>query len=149
MSENLKQRVGDKARAAARFAKIEECDDLGRARLFTIPGSEGKQYHVEMVRLDAYPMILTYCYLDTDQACLGNTTHAGASGVCYHSLAALVKAAQNARREIVFCETEQDAKCLERLGYRIVAVRPGHGTGKGLVWAASRPKSNGKARHAS
>lgn len=134
----LKSRV-EKSRAAARFAKVIENDTVGRARLVVVPGSEGKQYTVELIRWDAHGMILTDCH-DHTEICKGNSAmREGPGGICYHSLAALVAAGARRKHLVRFCEDDQDASRLTRLGYKVFCVRSNQGLGR--VWMATKQEA--------
>ena len=66
--------------------------------------------------------------------------------VCYHCLAALVKAAKELRRTVQFVDTREKAQALSRLG--VVVEMCGEGQPQAKVWAvmrkrAKRSKSSG------
>lgn len=88
-------------------------DQSGRPWLFRVPGHEGRTYLVSLLRQDG--TIQTHCRRDTQrhQDCLGSTYH-----ICYHSVAAALKAARMLGLKTAVCQDEATA-------YRVARLHPG------------------------
>ncbi len=97
------------ARAAAKFAAVLQRDKQGRVRSVIVPGHEGKQYQV-IIRREFSTGISVECLLSTNAGhvaqCAGNS-----HSICYHALAALIKAVGD--RRILF--SVNNAKRVARL----------------------------------
>lgn len=125
----LAQRVY-KAKQAATFSKILARDVSGRVTSVLTPGSDGKQYRV-ILRRNGH--ITTECQCQTsggDVACQGNQ-HA----VCYHSLAALIVAAEARDGQVSFCESKDKADNLSHTG-RTVSRVTSHQCESAELWMA-------------
>ena len=130
-SEMLKERT-TKARAAARFGKVMSRDKDDRVKTVLLPGSAGKQYQVILRRGRG---LSTECRLDTGHghlACAGNSN----GHVCYHSIAAVTLASQDAGLSAHFCATEKAAIRLARLGGTLVSLNSHQGVGQ--LWVVAR-----------
>lgn len=119
-----------RARAIAKnnLVGIVEHDRDGRAKVLVVPGSEGKRYEV-IIRRNG--KMTTECRLDTGigyRPCKGNN-----HSVCYHSIAALIVAAQERECEVAICRTEGEAKLRTRIDGRKFEVTNFHGEGN-PVW---------------
>lgn len=121
-----------KARAAAMFAKVTERDSDQRAKVILVPGSECKIYQVILRRNGN---LSTECNCQTsggNVACKGNTAHT----VCYHSMAALIIAANGNGSEVSFCDNQADADRLSHLGLTVTRITSWQGSG--IIWIAVR-----------
>lgn len=107
-----------KARASALFGKVLARDKQGRATKVIVPGSEGRQYEV-ILRRNGH--VSGECNLN-----LGNLGYKPCEGnqhtVCYHVLAAMVLAASVGGQRVNFCESEDHAQTLSRLGMSVYRV---------------------------
>jgi hypothetical protein len=126
----------DKSQAAARFAHVEQTDGDKKVRRVSLPGSDGKRYQV-IIRRDAQHgfgkrVITTECRQmvagDNFVPCKGNTN----GHVCYHSVAAVLVAAEKSGHSVAVCKTYGDAQRLSRMGGAI-AVLSSH-QGKGILY---------------
>ena len=102
---NLKARVC-KAKAAVPFISVLQNDKAGRLRNAVVPGSDGKQYDVILWR--EHGGIQAECNLKTSGG--GVNCQGAESTVCYHMIAAVIKAAGD--RKVAFCQNEPDARRL-------------------------------------
>ena len=117
----LSQRVS-KARQIANANLVKQMNK----RAWLVPGSEGKQYLVTRRKgTNQYRCVLD-CgrYGSTD--CRGNSN----GYICYHIVTAIIFAAQKAGRKVAFCESENDAQLLSRLGGNLYKIHSGQGSGK-------------------
>ena len=127
----LKERT-TRARAAARFGKVTSRDRDGRVKVVLLPGTNGKQYQVILRREGT---LSTECRLDTGHGhlgCKGNSN----GHVCYHSIAAVALASQDAGLSARLCSTETAAKRLARLGGTLVSLNSCQGIGR--LWVVAR-----------
>ena len=125
----LSQRVS-KAKQAVPFCKILARDVSGRVTSVLTPGSEGKQYRV-ILRRNGH--ITTECQCQTsggDVVCQGNQ-----KAVCYHSLAALIVAAEARDGQVSFCESKDKADNLAHTG-RTVSRVTSHQCENAELWMA-------------
>jgi len=101
------------ARNVLEFAHLLAHDQRGRPCLFHVPGHEGRSYLVSLVRQNG--IINTRCYRDNPRRedCLGSKYN-----VCYHSVAAVVKAARSVGLKTAVCRDEASA-------YRVAKLHPG------------------------
>ena len=101
------------AKSVLEFVHIRSYDQLGRPCLFLIPGHEGRRYEVSIVRNNG--AIHTYCRRDSDRAsdCPGSLYN-----TCYHSIAAVMKAARVVGLKTAVCRDEASA-------YRAAKLHPG------------------------
>lgn len=118
---SFKNRV-EKARAGARFAKVVQKDKAGKVRAIVVPGSDGKQYQVILRRHGG--IWSGECRLDAGPAgyvpCPGNKN----GFACYHCMAAVIVAAEDARKKVQFANSEPKAKKLENLGMKAFRLQP-------------------------
>lgn len=126
---NLSTRA-KKAREASRFASKVEWG--GTASIFTVPGSNGKRYEVEVEReyIDdekTKGYLLVLCRVGQAN-CKGNSPiHNSGSGepyrtVCYHALAGIQYMASLSDRSVSWCANREDAVRLSTLGGTIFKV---------------------------
>lgn len=117
----LKDRV-IKARHAVPFAKVMSTDKDGNVKTVIVPGSDGKQYHVILRRHGG--VWSGECRLDVGAAghipCKGNAHQYS----CYHCIAAVIVAAEQASYHTQFTDTEPKARLLERLGMKAYRLQP-------------------------
>jgi len=116
----------EKIKAARNFIKRFD------SRLWLVPGSEGRRYEVRRLAktnsFECHRLIGRNSQGFGRQPCLGNSY-----SLCYHVLAAVYSAAAEKRLTIAFCESEEAAQKLSRLGgkvYRISSAQSGKS-----VWA--------------
>lgn len=118
VKKNLKNRV-EKARAAARFASVSTRDAAGKAKTINVPGSEARIRNVILWRksYDNKPVMMTECDVVTG---IGRTPCKGNQHVCYHSMAAVIAAAQDKGMEVNFCDNPSDAEKLNNIKHGVV-----------------------------
>lgn len=139
---NLSERVS-KARAASLFCKTLAWDGDNRPTKIITPGSDAKQYEVIIRRNGCITVDCHWCpggwasrtsgYIP----CKGNE-----HSVCYHSLAALLVAAESRDSTVSFCATEDDANQLARLGGVVTFVTNHAHTAKLWMVVQRRDDSN-------
>lgn len=114
----FKDRVAE-ARAAARFGAILTRDKVGRARVVLVPGHNMAQYRV-IIRWHKDEetgkyRVSTECHKVAGAAghipCYGNTVRG-----CYHSMAAIIIAAEDAGMSVMFSDESANAKRIKNLG---------------------------------
>ena len=107
--KNLNERV-KKARLLAPFAGIESVDERGRPTSVIVPGTGGARYLVTLLR--GIDCVSTDCFNRTTQEpCRGN-----GSGVCYHSIAAMLVAVDvTSGQRVSVALTKTDADRLNRI----------------------------------
>lgn len=130
----LSERV-NKARAASLFCKAIAWDGENRPTKIITPGSDAKQYEVIIRRNGCITTQCRCCSNNCLPACKGNE-----SSVCYHSLAALLLAAESRDRTVSFCATEDDANQLARLGGIVTFVTNHANTAK--LWMVVQETKN-------
>ena len=105
--------------AQANLPNVVSRDNENRAKMVTVPGTEGKFYDV-IIRRNG--ILTTECLLSTGighRDCLGNNT-----SVCYHSLAALIKVAPESKcRVMAICKTRADAERRARIDGQVIEVK--------------------------
>lgn len=109
----------EKAKAAALFAAIVRSDTKGRPVVVIAPGSEAKSYSVEIMRNGHIETRCTQAHPSRGAACKGNS----GKTVCYHSIAALIVAAEWMNKRVSFCAIEGDARKLARTGGEVFSVK--------------------------
>jgi len=121
------------AKRVKEFINVLVRDDKGRITCAQVPGHHGAQYRVTVSRVGN--SIHTSCLRvdDSPIPCRGNSVT-----VCYHSLAVLMLAAEEAGMSAAFCDDEKDAKNLANLGGNVVKVIP-HKFGRN-VWMVVKKK---------
>lgn len=137
----LKDRV-IKARHAAPFASVLSTDKDGNVKTAIVPGSDGKRYHVILRRFGG--VWSGECRLDCGPAghipCKGNAHEYS----CYHTITAVIVAAEEAGYHVQFTDAEPKARLLERLGFHAYKLQPwnnGRLVGE-TVWTLIRKKGN-------
>lgn len=100
------------ARAAAKFSRVVARDVHGRVTAVMVPGHDSKQYEVVIKRGKDHFETECFLFLDKDVNYLKHSPHCqgNSHGLCYHSLAAILVAAQEAHLEIGFSENEAAAR---------------------------------------
>lgn len=107
------------ARKVAEFVQVLKSDDEDRPYLFLVPGHQGRRYQVELERnggLRAHCRCMTSA--PPGQYCKGNF-----HTVCYHIGAACLVAAETQGKVLSWCDNEDDAERLARVGGEVFAVR--------------------------
>jgi len=117
----LNQRVS-KARRIVEFGLVKQMNK----RAWLVPGSEGKQYLVTRRKGTNQFKCVLDCGSYGQQDCRGNSN----GYICYHIVTAIIFAAQKAGRKVAFCESENDARLLSRLGGDLYKIHSGQGNGK-------------------
>lgn len=98
------------ARHVKEFVSVLKVDSQKRPSVLHVPGHGGRIYKVIIRRESG---LSVECLLDTGNGeipCQGNS-----HGLCYHSYAALEKAAESKGFKVYFCADESKAKCLVNL----------------------------------
>lgn len=109
-AKTLAERV-QLARYAVHFAKVAQRNSNGQASKVLVPGSEMKRYETILRRNGC---IECECNLETGSGynrCNGNSV-----SICYHSICALIVAAETRGKVVSFCEFEDDARRLAHTG---------------------------------
>jgi len=118
----------EKARNLSKLGLIKHFS----SRLWLVPGSEGRRYEVR--RLTKSNSFECHRLVGSNPAgfgrhpCLGNSY-----SLCYHVLAACYDAAAEKKLKIAFCESQNAAQRLSRLGGKVYRIRSAQ-SGKS-VWA--------------
>lgn len=135
----LKDRV-TKARHAVSFAKVMSTDKDGNVKTIIVPGSDGKRYHVILRRFGG--VWSGKCRLEVHGnnhvPCKGNSN--GYS--CYHTITAVIVAAEQSGYRVQFTDAEPKARLLERLGFHAYKLQPwNNGRLEGeTVWVLTKKK---------
>ena len=129
----------DKARFLADngFVKVQDRDSVGRIKSVLVPGSDAKTYEVIVRRLNK---ITTECILDTGSGglpCKGNR-----SKPCYHSIAALIINANEADKDVSFCNDWSVANKTKNFGGNIYTVYSRKGSVPMYMVVNDRNKAN-------
>ena len=105
------------ARNVFEFTHVVAQDRFGKPYTVVVPGHEGRRYFVYLTR-DA-GAINTRCQKEDGGNCPGSTYN-----VCYHSIAAVMRAAAVARRKVAVCGDEATAHRVAKLhkGATVVKV---------------------------
>jgi len=118
----------EKAKSLSKLGLIKRFS----SRLWLVPGSEGRRYEVRRLAnsnaFECHRLVGSNPTGFGRQPCLGNTY-----SVCYHVLAAVYSAASERKSKVAFCESQEDARRLARLGGKVYRVRSAQ-SGKS-VWA--------------
>jgi hypothetical protein len=121
--KQFKDRVAE-ARAAARFGTILTRDREGRARVVLVPGHNMTTHRVIIRRYkddEIGNYISAECHKEAGPAghipCNGNM-----AGVCYHSMAAIIIAVEDAERTASFSDNWNIAKKLKNFGSSAFAL---------------------------
>lgn len=115
--QNLPNRV-EKAKAAKRFSRAMSHDRDGRPKTFVVPGTEGKRYHVIVRRK---PRLTVELNLDTARGLI--KPYYARQHITYHSMAALMMAAEREGYKIAWCANKKDAERRARLRGRVFSVQ--------------------------
>jgi len=101
-----------KASIASHFVGVLQRDKNNRVKSVIVPGSEGKQYHVILRRFNR--VIEIECRLsvggDNHCVCKGNL-----KTICYHSIAAVEFALNEAGFSANWCKNENDANRIQKM----------------------------------
>jgi hypothetical protein len=116
----------DSAKNAVEFCHVLHCDADGRADLIACPGHELRQYQVTLERTKT--SITCTCAEREEGQCPGNTH----GKVCYHVLAALMKAVEGTGH-LEFFESQETPNILQEGGRRKLEIKSGDGPGR--LWA--------------
>ena len=123
---------------ASEFCHTLQSDSKGRAKSISVPGHKGKSYRVILRRESLLGSITAECSLTTsngDKPCKGNS-----HSICYHSLAALIHAADCAGCEISLCESEKSAMLLKNIGGDVIKAAS-YTSGKSVWLVVNLPES--------
>lgn len=112
----------DSAKRAIEFTRIIGRDKEGRPSYLEVPGHDSKRYFVKLIRNKSG--LLSHCYLD--RSGYGNAD-CPSKQVCYHTLAAIMKAANEADMQVVWCSCKENARRLSNLGGQVFYVTNNHG----------------------
>lgn len=99
------------AKNVVEFSKVMSRDANGRVKTVLVPGHDAKQYYVILHRNGG--IMEVECALQTPNGPIGCPGNKG--GVCYHSLAAVAKAAQENHSQVAFLTTKRDARNVANL----------------------------------
>jgi hypothetical protein len=103
------------ARRAAEFVKCCSTDAEGRWEVVEVPGHDARLYQVSFLRRDG-KLIAQRC------ECNGEPCKGHRFGLCYHVLAALIKAAEEKGFRLFFCATKERAELVRRTGGTVIEV---------------------------
>jgi hypothetical protein len=112
----------DSAKRAIEFTRIVGRDKEGRPSYLEVPGHDSKRYFVKLRRNGVG--LLSHCYLD--RSGYGNAD-CPSRQVCYHTLAAIMKAAREVNMRVIWCSSEANARRLLNLGGQVFYVTNNHG----------------------
>jgi len=102
------------------------------SRLWLVPGSNGKRYEVRRLKdsnsFECFLLVGSNPQAWGREPCKGNSF-----SVCYHVLSALNYSAAAKRFTVAFCENEQSAQKLSRLGGKVYRIHSAQ-SGKS-IWA--------------
>src|ERR1700690_3042554 len=102
------------AKKVVEFCHVAVCDSVGRAEIIVVPGHELKQYQVSIKRTKS--SLTCYCAEREEGQCKGNE-----HGVCYHVVAALLKAGEGIGH-LEFFENTRTPDILTEFGARKVEI---------------------------
>jgi len=129
----------EKARNLSKLGLIKRFS----SRLWLVPGSEGRRYEVRRLAnsnaFECHRLVGSNPAGFGRQPCLGNEY-----GICYHVLAACYDAAAEQKLRLAFCESQEAARKLSRLGGKVYRIRSAQ-SGKS-VWAVLFKNKKGGAR---
>lgn len=128
MSLKEEQMNTQSAKKVQEFTTIIKRDVDGCARVLTMPGHNMRQYQVTLSRTNG--TMVASCQTDAGAWCKGNTGH-----ICYHVLAAIMKAAENKGCRVIFPRSgvKGDAGRLVNLhnGARLLHIKSSQSTSEG------------------
>jgi len=119
------------AKNVLEFARVRAYDQSGRVTSVEVPGHEGRRYIVDILRRDG--KIVTFCRRNPS----GRECEGSKYSTCYHSVAAVMLAAQKTGLKTAVCETEEDARRasnLHRGKITKVETRPSGGEWYLVTW---------------
>ena len=106
------------AQSAARFGLITDKSHDNHVKSVTVPGHDGKSYLVIFSYLKGEIVVDCNCRTAIGiKPCQGSY-----HGVCYHSMAAVIKAAQETGKKVSFCQSEESANRVAKLGGKVILV---------------------------
>lgn len=119
----------ESARKVSEFTTVLQRDGKSQAKVVGVPGHEGKRYQVIICRDSG---LSVECNQDTPIGivpCKGNS-----KSICYHCLAAIIKAASEKNQEVAFCDSYTKASKLLQVKKAGVIVKLTSWQSKKEVW---------------
>jgi hypothetical protein len=113
----------ESARRVVEFIKLYDFDKDGKPLHALVPGHGAQYYQVEMDRrpfkLDSAATIRCRCINpDLGESCKGNS-----HGVCYHSVGAVIRAAEKMGCTIALCDSLEGAWTVAAIGGTVMCIR--------------------------
>lgn len=119
-TKNFSERV-KRARSAAQFANIVTRDARNRARVVYVPGHSGARYRVILRHETVGDTNVLSAECAKDCGVVGFDP-CKAKCVCYHSIAAVIAAAADARYDVRVAQSPKDAMKLCNFGGHVAAL---------------------------
>lgn len=115
---NAKLRFSERklnAKSAAKFAAVADRTYNNHIKSVIVPGHDGKQYLV-IFTFQAGEIAME-CHTKTGVGLI--PCKGGNVAVCYHMMAAIVRAAEESKKSVSFCQTQDVAERLAKLGGKV------------------------------